>query len=418
MSEHAPKYAWPGPDLPPMARVAQSFDDSEITDAGGAAERAAAEALRGGTPLRPGASVAVTVGSRGIDRIAEVVAGTVRALRAAGAEPFIVPAMGSHGGGTAEGQAGVLAGYGVTESAMGAPIRSGMETVTPTEVDGTTLHTDALAAAADAIVVVNRVKPHTNFTGDLGSGLIKMLTIGLGNQRGAASVHARGFADFAAFLPRAARALLAELPVVFGVAVVENAFDRICTVEGIVAAQWHDREPQLFQEAHDRMGSLLLDGLHVLVIDELGKNVSGAGMDPNITGRPGAGLTGFPPPPAERIVVLGLTEATHGNATGIGLADVITRSCFDGLDFDAMYLNGVTSRTPEGVRIPIVAADGAAAVRLGIDTSSCTDPGTARIVRIRDTLHLSQIEVSPACLDDVAGHERLELLSDPAPASW
>lgn len=418
MSDQLPAFRWPGDTPPPMTRVRQRFDDDELADAGGVAEREALAALDRCHRLpAPGSSVAVGVGSRGIDRLAEVVAGTVRALRGRGLDPFIVPAMGSHGGATAEGQRELLAGYGVTEEGVGAPIRAGMESNPVTTLDGTTLYTDALAADADAIVLINRVKPHTDFKGPIESGLVKMAVIGLGNQRGAASVHARGFAQFADFLPRAAEALLARLPVLFGVAMVENAYDRLVVVEGIDAREWTAREPALLALAKQRMGSLLLTDLDLLVIDEIGKNISGAGMDPNVTGRPAAALPGFPPPAAQRIAVLGLTAATHGNATGIGMADVITRACLDQIDFHATYINGATSRTPEAARIPLVAAGVADAVRLGVDTSRRLDLASARIVRITDTLSLSEIAVSPACLADVAGYDRLSVTQD-APVAW
>lgn len=395
--------------LPRLAPVRQRFAAAEVRDVGGAVQ---AELDRPGTGDRilPGASVAVAVGSRGIAELPRIVAALVAGLRRRGAKPFIVPAMGSHGGATAEGQVAVLARLGVTEATAGCPIRATLEVVEVGRLpDGLPVLVDRLAHGADAIVVVNRVKPHTSFRGPSESGLAKMIAIGLGNQKGADAYHAHGMGQMAEHVVQATAIALARARIVFGLAVVENAYDRPARIEAVPAAALLERDAELLQLARASMARLLLDPLDVLVVERMGKEISGLGMDPNVTGR-------FSGPFASggarvgSLVVLGLTEATHGNANGLGMADFTTRRLVDGLDLPAMYANALTSRVAASVRIPATLETDRDAIRAGIQASRARDVARIRLVRIPDTLHLGTVHVSEALLDEARVHPELEII--------
>lgn len=397
--------------LPTMHRVRQHFDAPRVDDpAAAVAAQLAQPAIR--ALVRPGARVAVAVGSRGIRHIDRLARAVVDGLKGMGALPFIMPAMGSHGGATAEGQQGVLAGYGVTEAAMGVPIVSSMATTVVGETAaGIPVHVASDALRADLIVPVVRVKPHTDFRGRVESGLCKMLVIGLGKHAGCSRLHREGFDHFGDLVPEVAAVILARAPVGFGVAVVENAYDETAHVEAVPAAQFLTREPELLAEAKRRMARLLLPDIDVLVIRRIGKNISGSGMDSNIVGRTVKGiLPGYDGPAIRRIVVLGLTEATHGNAIGIGMADYTVVSILDRIDRAATYANSIAAGNPEAGRIPIALADEAEALRAAIGATPGVDVARPRVVRIEDTLTLDTIEVSEALLADVRREPRMELL--------
>ena len=307
----------------------------------------------------------------------------VEALKGLGAEPFIFPAMGSHGGATALGQTGVLANYGITEAAMGVPVRSSMDTVVIGELeDGTPVHVDRHAHEADGIVIINRIKPHTNFRADIESGIVKMIGIGMGKHEGATALHFHGMDRFGDLLPKVAEHVLAKTPFLFGVGLVENAYDETVIVEAIPAPRLIERECVLQAEAKARMGRIFFHDIDVLVIDRMGKEISGAGFDPNITGRNNRGVEGFDDPVVNKIVVLDLTDTTHGNATGLGLADVITRRLFDRIDYGATWANVITSNYLDGGTVPIVMHTAREAVALGAKTALRVESGEARIVRI------------------------------------
>lgn len=402
----------PGLDqpLPRMALVRQHFDRSELDDVAAAM----ADTLAPLADRVPQGPVAVAAGSRGIAQLDVIVKATVDFLKAQGADPFIVPAMGSHGGATDEGQAQVLADYGITEEAMGCPVRSSMEVVevgrTPS---GTRVFCDALAAKADGIVVVNRVKPHTDFKADHESGLVKMLAIGIGKQQGAAEYHERGFALFGDLLPQVAQVMIDELPITFGVVSVENAYDHVKLVEAIAPEDIITREAELLVIAKESMGSVLVPDLDLLVIDWLGKDISGAGMDPNVTGRSVIGLPGFPENVTKVIVCLGVTPHSHGNSTGMGAADVISKKLLDEVNFDHVWMNGLTARAVAGSKVPVVGRDDRATIQLGLASVAGSGPDGMRVAHIRSTLHLDTIEVSENLLDEVRGIEGLEIISDP-----
>ena len=396
--------------LPRMFRVRQMFDAPRVADPAAAV---AGELARPGIRalVRPGARVAVAVGSRGIRGIDRIVRAAVDGLKAAGAAPFIVPAMGSHGGATAEGQRDLIGRYGVTEQAMGVPVMSSMATTVIAETaGGVPIHFSSEALAADLVVPIARVKPHTDFRGRVESGLCKMLAIGLAKHAGCSRLHREGFPRFAELLPEVASRVLERANVGFGIAIVENACDETAHVEAVPAADFLRRDAELLVMAKRLMARIMLPSIDVLVVQEIGKDVSGAGMDPNIMGRTVKGpLAGYDGPEIKRIVVLGLTEATHGNAIGIGAADYTLEAVVDEIDREATYANSIAAGYPESGRIPIALADEAEAIRASLGFTPGVDLARPRVVRIRNTLDLRTIEVSEALLDDVRREPRLAL---------
>lgn len=400
--------------LPRMARVRQRFDPARLEDIAGAV-RAQMNRPEIRARVKPGQVIAVGCGSRGIANIGLIARTVIEELRALGAKPFVFPCMGSHGAATAEGQKKVLEGYGITEAATGVPILASMDTVITGHLeDGTPVHMDRHAAEADAIVVINRIKPHTGFRGATESGLTKMLAIGIGKIVGAAGYHSHGMDRFPELLPQVRDVNLAARNVIFGVGIVENAYDETAVVEAIPAQAIAIREPELQQLAQTNLPRLFFDEIDVLVIEEMGKNISGAGFDPNVTGRNRRHVQWATRPSVGKIVVLGLTRVSHGNATGVGSADVITMRLYRELDVASTYANVITAANLDGAAIPIVMNDDHDAIALAVKTVVRVKPADCRIVRIRNTLHLSEIEVSEAMLAEVrARPERFEVLGEP-----
>lgn len=355
--------------------------------------------------------MALAVGSRGIRNLPVLVRSLVDACRDEGLRVSIVPAMGSHGGGTGDGQKEVLAGLGITPEAMGVPVCSTREVRTVgVTAGGVPVMVNAALERYQAVIPVNRVKPHTDYCGDHESGLCKMLAIGLGNHEGCSRLHQEGFQSFPSLIPEVAHIVLDAVPVPFGVAVVENAFDETLLVEAVPAAEIHEREKELLRIAYRHMPRIRLNGIDVLIVDRIGKEISGAGMDPNVVGRTTAGiLPGYDGPAIRRIVVCGITPASHGNAIGVGLADFITRAMFREIDPLTTGTNAIASGNPESGRIPIVMETLEDAVRGALLTAGVDRWDEARIVRIPDTLHLGTIHVSPALVPEVSENPDLEL---------
>lgn len=349
--------------------------------------------------FQPGMKVALGVGSRGLASLRTLVATTVTVLKEADCEPFIVPAMGSHGGATAEGQQEVLAGYGVSEATVGAPVRSSMETVQIGQVDGVPFYFDRLALGADLVIPINRVKPHTSFRGPVESGLLKMLAVGFGKHAGATALHSAGFGRLSLRLDAARDILCTHTPFGFGLATVENAAHQVALVEAVPANDLATREPALLDLARGWMARLQFDRLDVLVVGAIGKNVSGTGMDPNVTGRSATGLPGTLE--VAKIVVLDLTPETHGNATGLGMADVTTERVIEQLDLDATWINGLTSTSLANARIPIFLPNDQLAMQLAVKTCGRADPREARIAWIHSTMELEHIYVSEPLWNDI-----------------
>ncbi|MFM1655610.1 lactate racemase domain-containing protein [Brevibacillus sp. B_LB10_24] len=397
--------------IPRMAKVRQHFDAPELPDVADAVRREVREA---GVLSRiaPGNRVAIAVGSRGVAEIAAIAREVVRAVKAAGGHPFIVPAMGSHGGATAEGQQEVLESLGVTEAFVEAPICSSMEVVEVGRLpNGLPVYIDKNAYSADKIIVINRIKPHTAFRGPVESGLMKMITIGLGKQRGADAAHAYSFKYMAEHVQEMAKVMIARTPIIFGVGTIENAFERPARIVAIPAEKLADEEPKLLLEAKALMPRILFDPLDVLVVDEIGKDISGDGMDPNITGRFGTPFASGGVR-AARTVVLGLSERTHGNANGIGMADITTRRVFEEIDWAKGYANALTSTVVEMVKLPMFLETGELAVKAAIKTCTAFDLDRVRLVRIENTLHLREIWISESLLPEAREREDIEVLSD------
>lgn len=405
--------------LPRMAGVEQTFADHSLPDIAHSVNTSVAS-IRGQSGIKPGDKIAVGVGSRGISNLATAVRTLVDTLKSWGADPFIFPAMGSHGGATAAGQAKVLASYGITEAQMGVPVRATMDTTLVTHMaDGTPLYMDQFAHEADGVVLINRVKPHTTVRGDIQSGIVKMMIIGMGKIQGATIMHGdHGMDTFDRVLPAAAEALMPHIPFRFGVGLVEDAYDHTARVEAILPDELLAREKALLLEATRLMARLHFDSVDVLVIDQIGKEISGAGFDPNIAGRNSRGVQGFDKPEVAKLVLLDLTDQTYGNATGIGLADVITQRLYNRINFASTYANVITSAYLDGAAIPIVMPNNKDAVSLAVKTVLRVKPADARIVRIRDTLSLDKIFVSEPMLPEVASHAALKLKKAPVQMHW
>ena len=394
----------PGPGLPRLARVRQRFDTSHITDIRAAVARGFAAHAH--AVVTPGMRVAITAGSRGIANIAELTAAVVAETRARGAEPFVVAAMGSHGGATAEGQRDVLTGYGITAEAVGCPIVSAMETVALGRTEtGFTVYLDKAAYESDGIILLNRVKPHSLLTGDKGSGLMKMAGIGLGKREGADSIHRQGVTEH--LLP-AARLVLARAPIALGVAVVENSLDQTWKIEVVPKGEIPAADARLLAEARGLLPNIPFDPIDVLIVDRIGKDISGAGLDPNVVGMHRR-IGGPPEREIRRIVALDLSEASHGNATGVGMADIITARLREGIDWHATYTNALTSDFLSGVKLPIACPTARAAVELALYPF---DPEEARVVRVTDTAHVEHLWVSAALLPTLGHYPRVEQASE------
>ena len=403
--------------VPKMVKVKQNFEDHKIDDVALAVKNEILKPEITQT-IKAGTSIAIGVGSRGVANIDIAVKSLVSSLKELGAVPFIFPAMGSHGGGTVENQIALLAGYGVTEDKVGAEVRATMETVVPVVLDdGTKVHMDKFAYEADGVILINRVKPHTNFRGAIESGIVKMMTIGMGKINGASELHGSyPMSNFGTALPNAAKHLLKKINFLFGVGLVEDAYDHTAIVEAIPSDQLFDKEANLQSMAKKLMGKICFDQIDVLVIDEIGKEISGGGCDPNITGNKNE--PGFENPNVSKIVLLDLTDKTKGNATGFAAADVITKKLFDKIDFPTTYANVVASSKLEGGKIPIPMKDGDEAVRLALKTLNGIDPINARVVRIKNTLKLAEIYVSESMLHEVDSNSMLEAITSPAEMSF
>ena len=362
--------------------------------------------------IKTGDTVAVAVGSREISGLAHIVAALVEFLKKKGAHPFIVPAMGSHGKATARGQEEVLRHLGITEDSVHAPVKSSMSTVNiGTTRRGFEVHMDELAFHADHIIPVARIKPHTEFRGPYESGILKMLVIGLGKQHGAAICHKLGFPDMARNLKEFGNVILDRAPVLLGVGIVENAAHQIARMETVTREEILDREPELLQYAKSLLPRIPFAPLDVLLVQEMGKEISGAGMDTNVTGR--SCILGESYPHAEKITVWDLTEKSGGNAAGMGNADVITKRLYDKIDFTPVYVNGITCHDTLGIRLPVVMETDELALRMCLYTCIRRDATrNARVVMIKNTADFQQFYISEALLDEAVKVEGLQILGN------
>jgi hypothetical protein len=399
--------------IPNMIRVRQEFPIKRITDVSGEVRRqVSCGSLL--SRVKPGQTVAITAGSRGLADLPSIIREVVALLKSVGAIPFIVPAMGSHGGATAEGQIAMLAGMGITEETVCAPIRATMETVqVGVTKSGLPAYIDKYASEADAIVVINRIKPHVAFTGPYESGLMKMITIGLGKQKGADTCHNLGFGKMAENIPAIANVVLESANIIFGIGILENAYDQVRRIVALSSERIPIDEPNLLLEAKSYVPRLPFEQFEVLVIDEIGKDISGTGLDTKVVGRyhtPYAddGLG----PVISRVGVLDLTEPSHGNANGIGLADYTTRRLFNKMDMEQTYANSLTSTVPLSVKIPMVLGSDQQVFQACIKCSNVMDKHRVRVVRIKNTRDLDYLFVSENMREEILQNPQLEIISE------
>ena len=403
--------------IPNMVKVRQEFDRTRLEDV--AAEvRKCLDRREILVNLRPGMTVAVAVGSRGISNHALIVRETVRFLREHGARPFIVSSMGSHGGATAEGQRAILEGYGIREEYCGCPVKAGTDcALIGYTGDGSPVYIDRYAAEADGIVLVNRIKPHTAFRGPYESGLMKMMAIGLGKQKGAETCHAAGFENMAENIPRFAAAVLKNCNILAGIAILENAYDETREVIALAADEIPAKEPELLERAKRYMPRILVDHVDLLVVGQIGKNFSGDGMDPNIAGTfatkcASGGLN------TKRVAVLDISDESHGNGVGFGMADVSTRRAYEKFDFEMSYPNALTCLVSQVVKVPMIFDSDQLCLKAGIKLCAGIEHRNAKVVYIHNTLKLGEIYISANLVPQAEAIEGVTVAGEEQPMEF
>lgn len=399
-------------ELPRMFTVRQRFHDDALADVPGCL-REKLQAMAG--RVKPGMRVVLTGSSRQIDNMPLILRELASFVRARGAEPWIIPAMGSHGGATGPGQRELLESYGITEEFCGCPIHSSMETVEVGRLEeGDPVRVDRFACESDGVIVVGRIKAHTAFRGTYESGLVKMMAVGMGKREGADSIHRLGFGRMGERVPRFARVVYENCPILFGVGTIENEFDHTCRVEVLPGEEIFDREPELLQYAKTRLPRLLVPETDLLVVREIGKNFSGSGMDPNVTGT-------FGTPYAsggirkQRVTVLDVSPESHGNFIGLGMADTTTKRAYEKLDANSTYFNMLTSTVLGVGKVPMVLEDDKLAIQAAIKTLNGVDRDRVRVVFLKNTLSLETVMLSEALLEEARGLEDVEILEQPRP---
>ena len=418
--------------LPRLIAVHQLFAQTPPLDVGATVESQLNSKFRG-SQLPPGSRIAVAVGSRGIANLGKIVAAVVEWLRSRGTQPFIVPAMGSHGGATPAGQAEILAGYGVSEATLGVPVEASMEVEqVGRTADGVQVFFSTAALGADGIVVINRVKPHTDFSGRIGSGILKMTAIGLGKHMGAGTVHAAAMSlGYEHVIRSVARRIFEKAPVLAGIAIIEGPRHETVKIEAISPAEIEPREEKLFAESASLMPRLPFDEVDLLIVDRMGKNISGSGMDPNIIGR---GVHGYSSlfsnqhagqsagarqlPVIKRIFVRELTPETHGNAIGIGLADFTTQRLAGMIDRQATSINVLTALSLHLAKVPMYFETDREAIERALDSTCVSDTAASQVVRIADTLSLENLEVSEVYAGEFNRKPQIEPVSAPREMSF
>jgi len=392
-----------------LTKIRQHFSKNGLADVKGEVSR---ELLKLKPLIKPGAKIAIASGSRGIKNIVTIVKEVAEFVRANNATPFIVPAMGSHGNAIAENQAQILADYGISEEATGIPVRSSMDVVElPKGKSPVSVYMDKNAFQADGVILVNRIKPHTDYHGNYESGLVKMTVIGLGKERQASAIHSYGVYGLAELIPVVAKEIISTGKIIGGLAIVENSFDETMMVSALRADEFFEKEPALLKAAKDNMPYIPANNIDLLIIDEMGKNISGVGVDPNIIGR--MKIYGQPEPerPAVKsIIITDITRESHGNAIGVGLADVIPRRLYNKIDFPSTYTNGITSSFYERIKIPVIAETDRDAFDIALRGCGYIEKGKEKIVRIKNTLHLEELYVSDAVLEEIKDSGIIEII--------
>ncbi|WP_319558876.1 lactate racemase domain-containing protein [Marispirochaeta sp.] len=398
--------------IPRFYRIQQNFDDYCMQDI----PKAVVSALERPDTfdcIKPGQRIALTAGSRGVCNIVEILKTVADQIKKKSAQPFIIPAMGSHGGATAEGQTAVLESYGISEESTGCPVLSSMETVQiGIAGNGKPVRIDKIASEADGIILVGRVKAHTAFSGNIESGLLKMAVIGLGKQFGAEICHADGFGEMEDNICSIAKVIFDSGKISFGIALIENAYDKTRRISAIPTNRIFAEEPEMLLEAKKHMPSILLNPVDVLVVDAIGKNISGSGMDPNISGT-------FSTPyisgglEKQRVVVLDITKESHGNGLGMGAADFSVQRAYDKFDFEMTYPNALTSTVIRPVKIPMILANDRLAIAAAIKTCNMINFDNPRVVRIKNTLEIREIMISEALYAEAEVHPQIKIIGGP-----
>ena len=397
--------------IPGMVIVKQQFERPILDDIEGETVRQLN--LKGVLSLiKPGRSIAIAVGSRGISNQALIVKKLVTEIKKREGVPFIVPAMGSHGGATADGQRDMLVGLGISEEFVGAPINATMDvTHIGTSHTGVPAYIDAIAYAADGIIFINRIKPHVAFRGPYESGMMKMLTIGLGKQKGAENCHNLGMGKMAENIPAIGKVILEKAKILFGIGLIENAYHETCRIEVLKKNEIETVEPDLLLEANWLMPKLYIDRLDVLIIDEIGKNISGTGFDTNVVGRYHTPYA-HGGPEITRIACLDLTEQSHGNANGLGILDFTTMRAYKKFNFEQTYPNSLTSTVPTSVKIPMVLKNDKQAIQAAIKTCNILEKEKVRLMRIKNTISLGEIEISESLIEEADRHKDMQIVGD------
>jgi len=401
--------SFPKTELPRMVEVHQKIPSSKLDDFVSEIRKELKTADLA-SKIKPRAEIAVTAGSRGIVHYPEILAAVVDEVKKAGGSPFLIPAMGSHGGASPEGQVSVLKGLGITPETVGAPIRATMEVNFVGKLkNGSPVYVDRDALRADGIVVVGRVKPHTDFKGEIESGLMKMMVIGLGKQKGAEMIHRFKSEGYHKLIPEAARLIMEKAPIILGLAVIENAHHEIAFVKAVEPKDIEREEMKLLEKAKSLLPRIPFKNIDVLVIEEIGKDISGAGMDTNVVGR--FWLPGESDPLSPNIgsiVVLDLSEETHGNAIGMGLADLTTQRLVSKIDYQPTFVNALTSGHPLVAKTPVFLPTDRDAITIALQTCGTIDTKKARVVRIKNTLHLEKMWISETLLEEVKAEPKLQ----------
>ncbi|MDF1494675.1 lactate racemase domain-containing protein [Caproiciproducens sp. CPB-2] len=400
--------------IPSMVTVEQKYDPANIRDISSHIRRQMEDNLKNKGQYW-NKRLCLTVGSRGIPHLDRIVRTVCDILKEWGAKPFIIPAMGSHGGATADGQKEVLAGYNITEDSMGVPVLSSMDVVEYARLDdGTKLYCDKYASESDGIILLNKVKPHTDFRGAHESGLAKMIAIGLAKHIGASSFHRVGLDRFAGLIPKAAGKFLKLMPVAFGIGIVQNAYDELCAIEVMEKEKIMEKDRELLVLAKEKIAKFKFDELDVLIIDEIGKNISGMGFDPNIVGRNNSGTRDFSKIlRLQKLFIRGLSEESHHNGAGIASADVTTRQCLRSVDWGTTWTNMITATTLNGGRIPLYMNNDRQAILLAIRTCNGIDFEDVTLARIKNTLSMNEIEISQSLYNKIKDRKDIHLIRGP-----
>ena len=398
-------------EIPKFVRIRQSFDNTKIENIEEEVKKQFQKEKIAST-IKKGQTIGVTVGSRGLANLKEIVKYVCDNIKSKGATPVILPSMGSHGGAVAEGQAAFIRGLGVTEEFVGAEIRAGMEVVQlGTTDEGLPVYYDKIASELDGIIVLGRIKAHTDLDGDIESGLYKMIVIGLGNHKGAQVMHAMGLDKAVPRLKSIARYTLNHSNIIFGIGLLENAYDETSEIVFLPTLEIADAEADLLTKSKKQLPRFLFNDIDILIVDEIGKNISGNGMDPNVIGR---GMIGYKNKEIRinKIVTLDTSEESGSNAFGVGLSDITTKRIFNKLETEAMYTNAITAIAINGVRIPIAMESDKLAIQLAIRAVCSEEPNKLRIARIKDTLSLSEIYVSEVLVDELKTNENIDIIGE------